>query len=51
MDSVPLVEKILSDLMRSSEGFRNLKKQFEEYKNQSLKDKDSISPLKYELEK
>ena len=37
--------------MRSSEGFRNLKKQYEDFKSQSLREKETINPLKGEMEK
>lgn len=51
MESQALVERILSDLMRASEGFQNMKRQFEELKHSSSKSSDLVDPMKRQMNK
>lgn len=50
-ESVVLVEKILNDLIKASEGYQNQKREFEELKVSSGKSFDLIDPLKREMKK
>jgi len=50
-DSVVLVERILNDLIKASEGYQNQKREFEELKVSSGKSFDMIDPMKREIKK
>lgn len=50
-ESVVLVEKILNDLIKASEGYQNQKREFEELKVSSGKSFDLIDPMKREIKK
>ena len=50
-NSVVLVEKILNDLIKASEGYQNQKREFEELKVSSGKSFDLIDPMKREIKK
>lgn len=51
MESQSLVERLLSDLLRTSEGFQNMKKQFEEIKRASSQSTNLIEPLRRRMGK
>ena len=48
LDSAALVEKLLGDLIKTTEGFQNLKRQNEEGKTNVLKAEGLLQPLKRE---
>lgn len=51
IECLPLVERMLNDLLKTAEGLQNIKRQYEEIKTGSSQVSGSVEPLKREIER